>query len=251
MAQASKLINGYIPIAGNAPSPDKVEWDQAFSLTKEELRSENSTADDGIIWIADERPSRADALKNRALLLETARALFREHGVEQVTMSAVADAAGVGKGTLYRHFPNKSQLCEALLDHDQRQLQARVLARLREVDGVPAPHNAEAARDALHWLLAEVYQFYGRNDALLLSEEALMGDHMLYHPAHYWIRITLRGLLTRIGATLDPDYAADTLYLMVEPRAIRFQHARGLGDMAILQHLCALVNRLTLVPETE
>jgi AcrR family transcriptional regulator len=80
---------------------------------------------DEIVMYGESLPSRADALKNRALLLETARRLFSEQGVEAVSMTAIADAAGVGKGTLYRHFENKAQLCQALLDDDQRALQER------------------------------------------------------------------------------------------------------------------------------
>ncbi|HRF98801.1 MAG TPA: helix-turn-helix domain-containing protein, partial [Aggregatilineales bacterium] len=57
-------------------------------------------SDDSIL-INPTNPPRADALRNHALLLETARQLFVEQGVESVTMSQIAQAAGVGKGTLY------------------------------------------------------------------------------------------------------------------------------------------------------
>ncbi|MEU3312475.1 helix-turn-helix domain-containing protein [Streptomyces sp. NPDC006662] len=60
---------------------------------------------------AGRRP-RADAERNRALVLAAARALFEERG-EEVQMPEVARAAGVGIGTLYRHFPSKQALVEA------------------------------------------------------------------------------------------------------------------------------------------
>ncbi|MEU3915394.1 helix-turn-helix domain-containing protein [Streptomyces sp. NPDC029721] len=58
------------------------------------------------------RRPRADAERNRALVLAAARALFEERGGE-VQMPEVARAAGVGIGTLYRHFPSKQALVEA------------------------------------------------------------------------------------------------------------------------------------------
>ncbi|MDH6541774.1 helix-turn-helix domain-containing protein [Streptomyces sp. SPB4] len=58
------------------------------------------------------RRPRADAERNRALVLAAARALLEEHG-EEVQMPEVARAAGVGVGTLYRHFPSKQALVEA------------------------------------------------------------------------------------------------------------------------------------------
>ncbi|MDW5598585.1 helix-turn-helix domain-containing protein [Conexibacter stalactiti] len=58
------------------------------------------------------RTMRADALRNRAKLLDAATALFAAEGTD-VPLEAVARAAGVGIGTLYRHFPTKEALVEA------------------------------------------------------------------------------------------------------------------------------------------
>lgn len=55
---------------------------------------------------------RADARRNREKLLSTALELFMERGPD-VSMDAVAKAAGVGAGTLYRHFPTREALIEA------------------------------------------------------------------------------------------------------------------------------------------
>lgn len=55
---------------------------------------------------------RADALRNRAKLLDAATALYAAAGTD-VPLEAVARAAGVGIGTLYRHFPTKEALVEA------------------------------------------------------------------------------------------------------------------------------------------
>lgn len=58
--------------------------------------------------------SRRDAQKNRAHILDVARRAFDSEGVD-ISMDAIAKRAGVGPGTLYRHFPNKDALLAALL----------------------------------------------------------------------------------------------------------------------------------------
>nr|WP_316576346.1 helix-turn-helix domain-containing protein [Nocardia canadensis] len=67
---------------------------------------------------------RADAARNRALLLDAAQQLVREHGVAGLTMDAVAKRAGVGKGTVFRRFGNRTGLMLALLDHSEQKFQA-------------------------------------------------------------------------------------------------------------------------------
>ena len=62
-----------------------------------------------------ERTERADAARNRVRLLEAAARLVAERGAEHVTMHEVAEAAGVGKGTLFRRFGDRDGLLLALL----------------------------------------------------------------------------------------------------------------------------------------
>ena len=57
---------------------------------------------------------RADALKNRELVLEVARKVFATEGLD-VPIDEIAKRAGVGVGTIYRHFPNKEALFEAIV----------------------------------------------------------------------------------------------------------------------------------------
>lgn len=59
------------------------------------------------------RPLRADAKRNRDLLIAAARAAFTERGSE-ASLEDIARRAGVGVGTLYRHFPNRQALVEAV-----------------------------------------------------------------------------------------------------------------------------------------
>lgn len=60
------------------------------------------------------RPLRADAARNRAKVLEAARAAFAVEGVA-VPLDDIARRAGVGAGTVYRHFPTKEALFEAVV----------------------------------------------------------------------------------------------------------------------------------------
>jgi AcrR family transcriptional regulator len=76
----------------------------------------------------DEPCLRADAARNRARLLEAASRLVAEHGAAGVTMDAVAAAANVGKGTVFRRFGDRTGLLTALLDHSEKKFQAAFLS---------------------------------------------------------------------------------------------------------------------------
>jgi AcrR family transcriptional regulator len=186
-----------------------------------------------------QRPSRADAVKNREHLLETAQRLFAEQGVDAVSMSMIAEAAGVGKGTLYRHFPGGMvDLCHTLLDSQQRDLQERTLQQLRP--GTDPLEN-------LRWFLREVVLFVERNDELLMAGVTV--GLTLGHPAHLWWLQTIRGLLNQHfrGTNVDTSYIADMLYTMLDVAVIRFQkQARGYSTTRIIDGLLGVVERLAI-----
>jgi AcrR family transcriptional regulator len=71
--------------------------------------------------VEDGRPLRADARRNRDRLLQTAKSAFAEEGLS-VPLDEIARRAGVGPGTLYRHFPTKEALFEAVVHERLRQL---------------------------------------------------------------------------------------------------------------------------------
>src|SRR4051794_33959684 len=66
-----------------------------------------------------ERPQRADARRNRERILEAARGECAKHGAN-VQMDDIARGAGVGVGTVYRHFPTKETLIDALVAEKYR-----------------------------------------------------------------------------------------------------------------------------------
>jgi AcrR family transcriptional regulator len=79
------------------------------------------------------RAERVDAQRNRLKVLETADRLFGERGTS-VSLGEIATAAGVGAGTVYRHFPTKDALLATVLDHRLAQLGERGAAMLDRPD---------------------------------------------------------------------------------------------------------------------
>jgi len=80
---------------------------------------------------AQKKP-RADAERNRNRLIEVAKAAFADIGPE-VSLEEIARIAGVGIGTLYRHFPTRDAMLEAVYRHEVHQL-AEAAARLLETE---------------------------------------------------------------------------------------------------------------------
>jgi AcrR family transcriptional regulator len=78
------------------------------------------------------RPKRADARRNYEKVLTAARAAFAEGG-ESTALEEIARRAGVGIGTLYRHFPNRQALLEALYVNEVEEV-CHSAARLDEAD---------------------------------------------------------------------------------------------------------------------
>lgn len=78
--------------------------------------------------LGQEPRERSDAARNRDAVLCAAAQLVDRCGVEAVTMDAVADAAGVGKGTVFRRFGNRAGLMARLLDESEASFQASVIS---------------------------------------------------------------------------------------------------------------------------
>jgi AcrR family transcriptional regulator len=91
--------------------------------------------------MAGDRPSlRADAERNRVRIVEAARTVFAEHGLG-VGIDVVARRAGVGVGTIYRRFPTKEDLLQAIVDDSAE----RLASRLGELEGEADPWGSFAA----------------------------------------------------------------------------------------------------------
>ncbi len=151
---------------------------------------------------------RSDAARNRLKVVEAARSLFAKRDVTSVTMEDVARAAGVGKGTLYRRFPNKGLLCQALLDEPTRLVQAEAMKLVSTV-GDPL--------DKLGEFLGLLVEFTEENlDLLYGGNEPLCGADRLArfaHPAYDWRRWTILGLLREAERVGDLESGLDLEYI--------------------------------------
>src|ERR1700712_3029417 len=98
---------------------------------------------------------RADASRNRALLLSTARRILNEQGIEALTMDGLAREAGLGKGTIFRRFGSRTGLLLELVNEIETDFQRRFLSG-------PAPLGPGAA--AVDRLVA-----FGRERVALLA----------------------------------------------------------------------------------
>ncbi|WP_245594638.1 TetR/AcrR family transcriptional regulator [Actinospica robiniae] len=93
----------------------------------------NAPAETGPEAAARPKPLRADAARNRAKVLDAARAAFAAEGIA-VPLDEIARRAGVGAGTVYRHFPTKEALFEAVVADRLDALAAQADAALTAED---------------------------------------------------------------------------------------------------------------------
>lgn len=172
------------------------------------------------------RVERKDAAENRVRILQVAERLFAERGVAAVPMAEIAKAAGVGKGTLYRRFANKGELCLALMDSQMRAFQDVMLGRMQEMgtDGVPKLAQLSNFLDGL--------VYFTRDHMPLLCEVQRASTDIdagrMVRP-HHWLYLTVRGLLQEavkedeVPAGLDTAYIAEALLAPLNASVFRLQ----------------------------
>jgi AcrR family transcriptional regulator len=186
---------------------------------------DNTDRRSGLQWRkpVPERSPRKDAARNRAAVLAAADALFTrcEHP-EDITMADIAAAAGVGKGTLFRAFGDRTGLIRALYE-----------ARLEPVrtsveEGPPPLGPATPPRRRVLALLDAVLCFKLDNRHLALALEQA-GTDSPYRTEHYerWHAL-LRELLDRIPGLTGTDSADFTAHaLLAATRADLVAHLAG------------------------
>jgi AcrR family transcriptional regulator len=90
--------------------------------------------------VAPARKPRADSARNRQLLIDAAKAGFSDIGLD-VSLEEIARRAGVGIGTLYRHFPTREAVVEAVYRHEVEHLAAAVPQLLEKWPAAEALHK--------------------------------------------------------------------------------------------------------------
>ena len=134
------------------------------------------------------RPMRADAQRNYARLLEAASGAFVEHGADDVSLEEIARRAGVGIGTLYRHFPTRQALLEAVYTDQVESLSARADELLR----------AESPGDALADWMRALMKFSSTKKSMTTALLATLGtDSELLSACSKQIKEAAESLLTR------------------------------------------------------
>ena len=188
------------------------------NLEKRELTVLNTVLPESIYFeppSKNGREERQDAAQNRQRVLETARRLFNERGVEAITMTEIATEARIGKGTLYRRYPDKGALCMALVDQATRNFQDKVLAYLRDNWQESDPLTK------LGWFLGELVSYTEENSAYLKpAQEAGGAFHKTPYfslPVYQWQRGLVLLLMNEAATSRagrpeqDRDFLADAL----------------------------------------
>lgn len=181
---------------------------------------------------------RADAARNRGRILAAAAELFGEHGVDRVSLDAIAERASVGKGTVFRRFGDKAGLAAALLDDRDRDLQQRILSGPPPLGpGAPPQVRIVAFFDAYLELIDASL------DLLRLSETASPGARFRVGSYRFWWH-HLVILLTEAEPAVDAEVTA---HLLLAPLGADLHCAlrdRGVPADRAREAVAALVARL-------
>jgi AcrR family transcriptional regulator len=183
---------------------------------------EGNVAQRGLPMLEPVRHERADAARNRATILTAAEALVAEHGAQCVTMDQVARAAGVGKGTLFRHFGDRCGLMRALLDERERGLQEGFIRGPAPL-GPGAPPRERLV--AFGERMLEHIEMQG--DLLVAAENGAPGER-LRHSVYAAYRAHVTALLRDSGYDGRIGYLADVLLGALVSELVLFQR-RELG----------------------
>jgi AcrR family transcriptional regulator len=165
------------------------------------------------------RPQRETAARNEEKLLQTARSLLRSADGAKVDMREIAEAAGVGVGTLYRRFGDKAGLLAAVIGDDEHALQDAIL------QGPPPLGPGAPADERLGAFIEALVALTERNIGVLLITDATPPGRLKVGAYSGW-RQHLGLLLRQAGTDLDAKDAgwyADMLLASVDAQLYAFQ----------------------------
>jgi AcrR family transcriptional regulator len=180
---------------------------------------------------------RADAARNRQKILCSARRLFEERGLANVSMDDIAADAGVGKGTLFRRFGDRASLAHALLDATESAFQEQLIR-----GEPPLGPGAAPCQRVIAFGEAMIDLCVDRHDLMV---EVQAGGRWLRTGIYAGYRAHLAYLIGQAAPEQDAEYAADALLSMV--RADLVHHLvidRGIPVARLKDGFRALTTRL-------
>ncbi|MHB8692135.1 MAG: TetR/AcrR family transcriptional regulator [Solirubrobacteraceae bacterium] len=170
--------------------------------------------DAGGLPIAGARRERADAAANRVRIIEAAERVLAQRGAEGTSINAVACEAGVGKGTIFRRFGDRSGLFGALMDERLRFFQDAFLTGPPPLGpGAPAQERLAAFLDGLLDHLEENLEL------TLALERDRWGAPIEGYLA---LSVHVESLVTEISPELDAHVVAQLLLNAVNVRLVRY-----------------------------
>lgn len=165
---------------------------------------------------AGQRPMRADARRNYQRLLDEAKAAFLEQGAE-APLEDIARRAGVGIGTLYRHFPTRLALQEAAYHDEVAELCTRAYTFL----------ETEPEGEALGaWMRAFAQHATSRRGLIQTMKEVIMRRSELFDRCHDEIREAAGVVLAQAQAagTARPEVTVTDLLRLTHGLSVASEH---------------------------
>jgi AcrR family transcriptional regulator len=181
---------------------------------------------------------RRDAARNRGLLLQAARELTEERGADGLTMAALAERAGVGKGTVFRRFGSRAGLMMALLSESEAEFQGRFMFGPPPLGpGAPPLERLVAfGVERISWVLE-----YGD----LARGAGVSAYNRFDVPAAVLCHRHLDLLLRETGVAADPWLLAASLSATLEPeRLLHAVHVHGIATERLAASWADLVSHV-------
>ena len=186
---------------------------------------------------------RADAAANRVRILEAARRVLAERGAEGTSIDAVASEAGVGKGTVFRRFGDRSGLFQALSDEHLKSFQDAFIA------GPPPLGPGAPPGERLAAFLDGLLDLYDRHLELTLALEKDRWKAPI--EGYLTLSMHLESLLEQISPTLDTPITAQLLLNALNVNLISYlRREQGISLDAIKRAVRPLIAGL-MVPSRQ
>ena len=181
---------------------------------------------------------RSDAARNRERLLDAARQLIGECGVDALTMDRLAERAGVGKGTVFRRFGSRTGLMLTLLSDSEAAFQARFM-----FGPPPLGPGAPGVDRLIAFGSARIEYVLEQGDLVRAAESSVQSRYEV--PAALLWQRHVEVLLRDEGMEADPVLMAMTLISTLDPdRLLHAVRVQGMAPERLVSTWRELVTRV-------